>query len=310
MGLGLQGALGLQGGLGAIDQILAARHAAEIEQQKRAQIELENRMKAAQIGQVDDRLAFDREKLAAEQADREATRNAPPKPVALGEGGTLIDPASGRIIASNPKAAPAPRGPVALSPGGQLVDPATGRVIASAPRAPQTDDFASWKQRYDYELAHPKAAAGSATADTYSKEHATRTRQSVDELMGKVSNWTTGVGSLLSRIPATDARNFAAELETLKGNIAFNELAAMRQASRTGGALGAVSDRENVMLSSALGALDAGQSPDNIRQQLQKIKDSLDRWEQAKSTQGGSTATPSAPPKPTAADLIKKYGGR
>lgn len=115
----------------------------------------------------------------------------------------------------------------------------------------------------------------------YSQERAGRTIQSVDELMKKVSGRTAGMGSLLANIPATDARNFRAELDTLKANIAFNELAAMREASKTGGALGQVSDREGQLLQSALGALDAGQSPDNLRSQLQKIKDSVQRWQAA-----------------------------
>ena len=124
-------------------------------------------------------------------------------------------------------------------------------------------------------------------AQDYTTERATRTRQSVDELIGKVSNWTTGVGSVLSNIPATDARNFAAELATLKANIAFGELTEMRNASKTGGALGQVSNIELQLLESTLGALDAGQSPGNLKAQLAKIRGSLDRWENAKA-QGGA----------------------
>ncbi len=132
----------------------------------------------------------------------------------------------------------------------------------------------------------------SPVVSEYSTERAYRTVQSVDELIGKVSRWTTGVGSMLSGIPESGARNFAAELETLKANIAFNELTAMREASKTGGALGQVSDKEASLLQSALGALDPGQSPGNLRAQLQKIKDSVQRWQQAKSLQGAGGARP------------------
>ncbi len=133
--------------------------------------------------------------------------------------------------------------------------------------------------------------APSDEASPYSTERATRTVQSVDELMGKVNRWTTGVGSVLSRIPESDARNFAAELDTLKANIAFNELTQMREASKTGGALGQVSNIELGLLQSALGALDPGQSPANLRGQLQKIKGSIERWQQARV--GGARALPS-----------------
>lgn len=133
----------------------------------------------------------------------------------------------------------------------------------------------------------------------YSTERNRRTVESVDNLMGKVSRWTTGVGSLLSRLPETDARNFAAELNTLKANIAFNELTQMREASKTGGALGNVSNVELALLESTLGALDPGMSPGDLRRNLQKIKDSVVRFEKAKRDAaggGGGGAMPSMRP--------------
>jgi len=117
----------------------------------------------------------------------------------------------------------------------------------------------------------------------------TKNSQALDaakKLRDKVSGWTAGAGSMLSSIPATDARNFKAELQTLKSNIAFNELAQMRAASKTGGALGAVSDKESALLESALGALDQGQSPDQLRAQLDQIVNSLSNYEAAKSLGG------------------------
>jgi hypothetical protein len=129
----------------------------------------------------------------------------------------------------------------------------------------------------------PAGPNGPNATQAYGAERNTRVLQSVNELQKKVSPWTTGAGSLLANIPATDARNFAAELNTLKSNIAFNELTEMRAASKTGGALGAVSDKETGLLESALGALDPGQSPANFAAQLEKIKGSLERWESAKS---------------------------
>lgn len=115
----------------------------------------------------------------------------------------------------------------------------------------------------------------------YQEERMTRTLENVDALIGKATGWTTGAGSLLGNIPGTAAKDFAAELDTLKANIMFSELTAMREASKTGGALGAISDREGNLLSSALGALDAGQSTQNIIEQLNKIKGSINRWKEA-----------------------------
>lgn len=171
-------------------------------------------------------------------------------------------------------------------------------------------------------LAQARAEAESAKADaarakaspgpsTFATEHNARSLETARSLEKKVSNWTAGAGSILANIPATDARNFKAELDTLKANIGFGELTAMREASKTGGALGQVSDRELTLLSSALGALDTGQSPANLRANLKKIGDSLQRWHDAQALNGapGSNVNVAPTGKPSAADLIRKYGG-
>lgn len=153
----------------------------------------------------------------------------------------------------------------------------------------------------------------------YMQERNVRNLDSIDALMKKADGWTTGLGSLLANIPATDARDFAAELDTLKANIAFGELTAMREASKTGGALGQVSERELALLQSALGALDPGQSTENLKAQLQKIRDSIQRWEQAAQGMGGGSAqinrqnfggidVPGGGSS-RVDELLKKYGG-
>lgn len=153
------------------------------------------------------------------------------------------------------------------------------------------------------------------TQSPYAAERNTRTLQSVDELIGKVGNWTAGAGSVLSKVPGTPARDFTAELDTLKANIAFNELTEMREASKTGGALGSVAVRELALLESTLGALDQGQSPENLKAQLQKVKDNILRWQAAKAgaapmaSHGASAApqTPAAAPPPS--DVVKWVRG-
>lgn len=147
-----------------------------------------------------------------------------------------------------------------------------------APSAPERDPIADYEAKKQIDAKYATRATPDGGPSPYSAERGRRTVQSVDNLIGKVSRWTTGVGSVLSALPETDARNFRAELDTLKANIAFNELTQMREASKTGGALGQVSNIELGLLQSALGALDAGQSPENIRQQLQQIKDSVTKF--------------------------------
>ena len=58
----------------------------------------------------------------------------------------------------------------------------------------------------------------------------------------------------------------------------------MREASKTGGALGQVSDNEGRLLAASLGSLDQAQSTEEFTKQLNKIKDSIIRWQAAANT--------------------------
>lgn len=144
-------------------------------------------------------------------------------------------------------------------------------VFAGMKAVKDQQDFENYqKTKKDTETTGPSE---------YSTERAARTVASVNELMKQVSPFTVGYGSLLSGLPSSQARYFRGQLDTLKSNIAFNELTAMREASKTGGALGQVSDREGKLLESALGSLDQGLSPAQITEQLNKVKNSILRWQ-------------------------------
>ncbi len=143
---------------------------------------------------------------------------------------------------------------------------------------PTAQQVAAARRQWEEAGRAPKEGKEAPKVSEYSKERALRTIQSVDELLPQINRWTTGYGSLLSNVPETEARSFRAQLDTLRANIAFNELTAMREASKTGGALGQVSDREGILLQSALGALDQAQSAEDIKVQLEKVKASIERW--------------------------------
>lgn len=81
----------------------------------------------------------------------------------------------------------------------------------------------------------------------------------------------TGWQSMFPSIPGGDAKNFEALLDTLRSKTAFGTLQAMRDASKTGGALGAVSEKELKLLESNLAALDKAQSPEQFKAQLEAI---------------------------------------
>lgn len=88
----------------------------------------------------------------------------------------------------------------------------------------------------------------------------------------------TGItGSAMSKIDSTDAGALKNRLETIKSNIGFDKLQAMREASPTGGALGAVSEFENRLLQSVFGSLSQAQSAEELLYNLDRLETLYDR---------------------------------
>lgn len=82
---------------------------------------------------------------------------------------------------------------------------------------------------------------------------------------------TTGLMGALPNIPGSAASDAEAKLEQLKSQAGFAVLQAMRDASKTGGALGQVSNFEVQQLQNNLAALQKAQSPEQIKQELAKL---------------------------------------
>lgn len=159
-------------------------------------------------------------------------------------------------------------------------------------------------------LADKRSKLAPAEAAPYQVERQQRVLDSVTDLEKDVGYDTVGFADWFKAIPTTPAKSFASRLKTLKAAIAFGELAAMREASKTGGALGAVSNTEIGLLESSLGALDQAQSPSEFKEELGKIRDSIQRWQSAtgRATPPLSNAapTPSSPhPSPIKIKSIK-----
>lgn len=98
---------------------------------------------------------------------------------------------------------------------------------------------------------------------------------SADTALKQMDRWmTTGVsGAVMSNLPGSDANDLRATLETIKANLGFAELQAMREASPTGGALGSVAVQELNALQSTVANLSPNQSEAQLRANLQKIKE-------------------------------------
>ena len=80
-------------------------------------------------------------------------------------------------------------------------------------------------------------------------------------------NLTTGIaGAVLSKLkPGSNAADMQANLDTLTADAAFSSLQTMRDNSKTGGALGAISERELTLLGAAQRSLASSQSPEQLK---------------------------------------------
>jgi hypothetical protein len=148
-----------------------------------------------------------------------------------------------------------------------------------------------------------------------------RLKQAAMDLKGDPGlGGVTGFRGHIPDLPGSDAARARAELDTLKSQIGFGVLQQMREMSKTGGALGSVSDRENTMLQNNLAALSTNQSAEDFARSLDKIINYVDdakaRMQGAYQDTYGDVADgePAASPAPSAApaggvdDLLSKYG--
>jgi hypothetical protein len=126
---------------------------------------------------------------------------------------------------------------------------------------------------------------------------ANRVIEKVDSAIENTGIFSAGAGSVLADVPGLPARNLRSTLDTIKANLGFAELQAMRDASPTGGALGAIAVQELTALQSTVASLDQGQSPEKLRESLGQIKKHYEAW---KSTvQQAAGTPPAAPPRLT-----------
>lgn len=121
------------------------------------------------------------------------------------------------------------------------------------------------------------------------------TRRAITDAADQVSWRSTGWASNLP-FNAQQKADLQATADTIEANLSFTALQQMRDASKTGGALGGIAIRELELLGSTIASLKTSQRPEQFRRNLEVINGALDRWEGALRSQPGSQG--SAPPPP------------
>jgi len=178
--------------------------------------------------------------------------------------------------------------PVELARYERMMGLPAGGLATAAAQAATTRANEQYLQNLQIRKAEQDVGIGVPAESPFSPYQTERSIRILDEatdLFSRVSGETAGFGSLMSLIPESKARDFAADLESLKANVFSAELQAMRADSKTGGAIGSASEKEGENLKSALGGLDQGQSPANLKKNFVKAMSAVVRYHQAKGDQ-------------------------
>ena len=148
-----------------------------------------------------------------------------------------------------------------------VVDGRTGRVIGAGPKLTQTGTA---DQKLALGLPQARLRIGSVSQNLDRLGAAIADLQSdpgLAHITGTIAGRTPNLTNL-----ATGAQ---AKLDSIKSQIFVEALQAMREASKTGGAVGNVSDREGDKLENTLAALNQAQGTEDFKIQLGKALEQL-----------------------------------
>jgi len=179
-----------------------------------------------------------------------------------------------------------------LIDSGEDVTAAKVQQISNDNLRPKLDDDYEYKEVKDVEGNEILASAPRRGTTTFNKERekavaniesvndtitrAEGTLVEIDEAIGDFESGETAAGIagyVLQNIPGTNTFDTAQLITTIRANIGFDRLQAMRDASPTGGALGQVSNREINFLQATIASLSGAQTREQIIAKLKKVRE-------------------------------------
>lgn len=133
------------------------------------------------------------------------------------------------------------------------------------------------------ELKKQQADQLAAKALRGQEDNANLVVQKVDQALAKVSGWNTGGMSGSKDVPflgqMTGATNLDADLQTIKALLGFDKLAEMKAGSKAGASgLGALSENEMTLLTSAVANLEQSQDDTQLAERLNEVKLRAKNW--------------------------------
>jgi hypothetical protein len=165
-------------------------------------------------------------------------------------------------------------------PSKTIVDPETGKPIVAAynPRNPQ-----EWIKIGDAPPTATEQKAVSSAADQLAalptmlrvaEQNVQGVVNKIDQALNDAAWYNTGVifGGETAQKWLQSSADLAATIRSIAANTAFDRLQEIRDAAKTGGGLGAVSERELDLLRDAREAIAQSQSEEQLRQNLINLK--------------------------------------
>lgn len=149
-----------------------------------------------------------------------------------------------------------------------VVDPSVVAANTGAITGAKTQAAGEAKRTLDLPAATQRLANSTAKFD--------RMEKIIDKLSTNENLWkAVGTAKSIAAIPGTEGADLRAMLNTLRSQVGFAVLQDLRDNSKTGGAVGNVSDYEQQLLQNNLVSLDDKMSVPAMREQLANLKEYL-----------------------------------
>lgn len=170
---------------------------------------------------------------------------------------------------------------IPVSFGQSLVEglAAGGEAVSQAEAAQRASIFENMKSAMELEKLQleleEKRGKKNGEGEKRKREKTLSVVSSIDDALEIVDDYgrlAAGVGSLMRFLPETPARRLELALDSVKANIGFEALQQMRDASKTGGALGQVTERELQFLQRTIAPIEGDLSPEDLRRNLMKVR--------------------------------------
>lgn len=186
-----------------------------------------------------------------------------------------------------------------------------GLPAAGPSLAPRPGVAPSPEQMQKMELERPQAERALSMSNSF-LDTALSSIANLEKNKSGLSGVTGPIAGMLPSI-AKDSSNAQSDLDALKAQLSVQGLQAMRDMSKTGGAVGQVTEKEWPRLEAMLGALGQTQTTDQFIQRLQAVKAKLMEIKSIAQkayadTYGGPQQAPTGG-KPSLDDLLRQYGG-